>query len=135
MLLFILNSCIILAERRALRMSHKILAVDDEDPNHQVWREWLQGKEIEMLSAYSTNEAEKIFNNNPDIVAIIMDGHISGGGPTSEELVQKMREKFKGPIIAASGSEYMREKLMEAGCDYWAEKWEIAKKVIEVLGI
>ncbi|MDP2704962.1 MAG: response regulator [bacterium] len=95
------------------------------------------------LFASSIEEAEKVFYDHPDIVAIAMDGRIEDGLPrTNEEvwaapantldLVQKYRETFSGPIIALSGK--FRQDLLDVGCDYYVKnKYDIHEKLIEVL--
>lgn len=112
----------------------KVLIVEDTERLHRQWREEL-GNEIELISAYSIGEAERLFAANPDITAIVMDACVPGSTPNTQPLVRKIRETFTGPIIATSGAAFYREGLLQAGCSHEASKNDVPKMVCEVLGL
>lgn len=113
----------------------KVLVVEDDRWRHSQWRIGLDGKEVLFVSALTISEAEKLFAENPDIVAIIMDACVPGSRLTTEPLVKKFRETFAGPMIAASVDPNFRQMLLRAGCDYESEKDSVSQKLIEVLGL
>ncbi len=115
-------------------MLPKVLIVEDGRGYQAHWSTRLRGK-VEILSAYTIREAETLFFSSVDITAIVMDACVPGESPTTPPLVQKMRETFFGPIIAASSSEYYRQELMDAGCDHECTKTEVPQKIMEILNL
>ncbi len=110
----------------------KVLLVED----YPGWIKIIKGgleNEAEVLSAVTIREAENIFSENSDIAIIIMDACVPGDEPNTLPLVKKIRETFKGPIIAISSSDSYRKQLVEAGCDYECEKKKIPSMVRHVL--
>jgi len=110
----------------------KVLIVEDMKSFHRLWNLMLHSK-IELLSAISIDEAEKSFADNPDVAAIAMDGCVPGRHINTLPLVRKMRETFKGPMIAIASDYDHRKELMQAGCDYEVDKNSLPEKLIEVL--
>ena len=112
----------------------KVLVVDDWERMHSMWKQKLNNK-VTILSAFTIEQAEKIFATNPDCSAIVIDACVPGTSPTTLPLVRKIRETFGGPMIAISGQKSYRWKLMQAGCDHESTKGTLPQKVLEVLGI
>jgi len=116
-------------------MSKKVLIVDDMEQYHRSWKRGLKdlGSDALVLSAFSIEEARKLFNENPDIDAIVMDACVPGNEPTTQPLVREFRETFKGPIIAVSSLGVYRKMLVESGCNYESEKPELPEMLLEIL--
>lgn len=115
-------------------MKPKVLFVDDDRSYHNQWKVELE-EDIIMLSAFSIDDAERLFVKNPDIVAIVMDACVPGHSITTLPLTQKFRSSFSGPMIASSGSPELRKQLMEAGCDHESGKGHVPIKLTEILGL
>lgn len=111
----------------------KVLVVDDDKMWSGIIRRRLDGKVL-VVQAFTTEEAEAIFKQDPDFAVILMDACVDGDMPDTMWLVRKMRETFKGPIIAISSSSDYRKELIRAGCDHESKKDEAAKKVLELVG-
>lgn len=112
----------------------KILIVEDLRHLHEMWIIMLKEK-VQIISAFTIEEAREKFKDNPDITLITIDGCVPGESFNTEPLVREFRKTFKGPIIAASRSLFFRTLLKEAGCDYECSKNELPKKILEILGI
>ena len=113
----------------------KVLLVEDNEDWNRIIKRGL-GDKVQILSAYTIKEAEKIFEENSGIAIVIMDACVPGDTPNTQPLVQKIRQTFKGPMIAMSSMPMFRRKIVLAGCDHEVEeKTEAGKKVLELLGI
>lgn len=84
--------------------------IEDMDPNALV------------LAALNQEKAEELFLEHPDIFLIIMDACVPGVVPNTMGLVSKMRQIFKGPIIATSSNVSNCQPLIEAGCNFHCDK-------------
>ena len=117
----------------------KILIIEDENSLLEVWTIYLNKHtkkgELKILSAVSIDEARKVFNSNPDIDLIILDGYIKGPGerPNSLVLIPEFRKTYHGIIIASSSNEDHRSMMVAAGCDYDCKKDDVYKKIMEAL--
>ena len=112
----------------------KVLIVEDEKRWQENYKQDLDDKVL-IISAFTIEEAQRCFAENPDIKAIIMDACVPGDRPTTLPIVRKFRETFFGPMIAASSDPDYREDLVSAGCSHETPKWDAPKKLLEVLGI
>ena len=92
-----------------------------------------RGKAPRFLVASSLEEGERLFQANPDLTLVIMDGCVPGERPNSMPLVQKMRQTFRGPIVAGSGNPNVCKTLVEAGCSHWALKHMVSGLVSKIL--
>ena len=111
----------------------KVLVVEDNQEWSSLIRRGL-GDKVLVVQAFTMEEAEAVFERHPDLAVILMDACVPGDKPNTMGLVRKMRKTFKGPIVAISNYDKYREELMRAGCDYEAEKDDVAKKVLELVG-
>lgn len=114
----------------------RVLMVDDREQNHAKLRPLLVGK-VELVSALTIEEAERLFENGEQFDAIIMDACVPGNRPTTVPLVEMIRRGgFTGPMIAASSVWFYCKKLVEAGCDYQIEnRNDLAAKIFKLLGV
>jgi len=106
----------------------KVLLVEDYPAWIKIIKEDLGGA-AEVLSATTVEEAEKMFEDNPDIALIIMDACVPGDEINTLPLVKKIRETFTGPIIAISANDLYRKKLVEAGCTCECEKKKVRSMI------
>ena len=112
----------------------KVLIVDDDDSWQNIYALALSDQ-VTIIPAFTIEDGERLFFGNLDINAIVMDACVPGASPTTTPLVKKIRQTFFGPMIAASSDSKYREILMTAGCDYQAAKGDVARKIIEILGL
>ena len=101
-------------ERISMQGLPKILVVEDDIDCTCVYQDAMEGQAT-VLVAHNTEEAEALFQANPDIDGIMMDGDVPGQS-TTEELVLKFKLSFSGPFVAATGG-LMQERLLRAGCN------------------
>jgi DNA-binding response OmpR family regulator len=114
-------------------MKPKVLIVEDEERWQHPFEALLVDK-VEVIIAPTIQAAEKLFQENPDLSAILMDAQVMASFPNTMELVRKFRMSFTGPMIAMSSAPSNIKLLMEAGCNYGTEKDKAVDKVLEVLG-
>lgn len=112
----------------------KVLIVEDDFGLQASWKRDLESSVI-LFAADSINAAEKLFTENQDIDLVVMDACVPGDSPTTIPLIHKIRETYKGPMIATSSISAYRKMLMEAGCNIECIKQDVVKKVLEVLSI
>ena len=115
-------------------MTEKVLIVEDHAPLQEVWKLALRGK-VEIISAFSIEEAKEKFAANPDIVAIIVDACVPGSEPNTMSLLREFRATFNGLIIATSNVPEYRQDLVLAGCDIECEKHSVPKNLELFLGL
>jgi len=111
----------------------KILVVEDNDSWQSSWKRDLQ--EFQLLVADSIKEAKELFSQNSDIDLIVMDACVPGDSPNTMDLVREIRKVYQGPILANSSIFEYRKTLMSAGCDKECHKFDVVKKVLEILSL
>lgn len=80
-----------------------------------------------VLQAETFNEAEQLFFSNPNIDIIVMDGCLNTMSILNTlPLIGKIRETYKGFILASSSDEHYREAMVKAGCNVGVTKGEVA---------
>jgi len=112
-------------------MQAKVLIIEDDKIIQSAFAAILRGKVI-ILSAFTIEQAEELFESNPDIHIIAVDGEVPRGTPTIS-LVVKIRKTFTGPMIAISNHPDNRAKLLRAGCDYETAKELLPSMLREIL--
>lgn len=93
------------------------------------------GSSIRLLQATTLEEAERLFGENPDLDAILMDACLQSDEPNTIDLTRRIRQSFSGPMIACSGSPFFLEELMQAGCSHRSTKDDAAKLLLQLLGL
>lgn len=114
--------------------SEKLLIVDDDRSWQRSLARSLQEK-VTLLQAFSLEQGEQIFLANPDVDLIVMDGCVPGYRLNSLPLIRKIRETYKGPIVAASSDADNREEMVRAGCSHNvrpANLFEIFKELLDL---
>ncbi len=112
----------------------KVLIVEDKLVEQLLLKRELDG-EIEIITAFSIEEAETKFAANPDVAAIVMDACVPGHDPNTGPLVKRLRALFAGPIIATSSVLSYRQQLVQAGCDFECGKDSVPHKLREALDL
>ena len=116
-------------------MRKKILIVEDDEMLQSAWKRLLSVQlqaHMEVIQAFSIEEAEKVFNENSDLSAIAVDACVPGTEPNTVNMVLKFRKTFTGPMIAISGRDDFNQILMSAGCDHETGKGKLVKKIKEI---
>ena len=114
----------------------RVLIIEDDYDWQKIYEVSLSDK-VHITTAYTPSEAQKCFEEG-QFDLIVFDGCVGGNGSTLDTppLVRKWREAgFTGPMIAASGDPRYRNILMGSGCDYQASKFNVPKKVLELLDL
>lgn len=88
----------------------KVLIVEDDETIQKMYRALLKDKVI-LLQAYSVEEGFSLFQKNPDVALIVVDGCLGSGELNSLPLIRDLRRSFKGHMIAASGREDYRNEM------------------------
>jgi CheY-like chemotaxis protein len=113
----------------------KILIVEDDYEYFTNINNELIGK-AEVLRAETLGEGADLFQNNPDIDLIIMDACVPGGSPNAMPLVKKIVSSgYTKPIIACSNYFPYSQELIAAGATHMANKREVAKIALKLLGL
>lgn len=114
----------------------KVLILDDDSSQLEYYEKELSGK-IKVLSTRRMADARRAFIEHPDVAVIVLDGMVNdpNEGEYSYALASALRKKFPGPIVAASGCQDIREKLMQAGCNYESEKDGVPDLVLKLAGV
>ena len=102
-------------------MNTTILVIED-DP---IWQKvyYLSFKQsANILQATNLVDAEAIFLENPGINLIVIDGYLGETILNTLPLIKKLRETFKGEIIAVSTDEDSRTRMVAAGCSSQVDK-------------
>ena len=113
-------------------MKPKILIVEDRDIYQSLYRDYIQSA-AEILAAKSLDEGKRLFDENPDIVLVVMDACVPGSKPNSMNLIIHIRQTFNGPMIAASSDPDYRDILVETGCNLKSPKEKVPDLVRELL--
>ncbi len=116
----------------------KILVVDDEEDVHSITKLVLKdcefdGKNLELLSAYSGKEAKKLIAENPEIALILLDV-VMEDNDSGLRLVEYIREQLKNTstrIIIRTGQPGMAPEediIIKYDINDYKEKIELTHK-------
>lgn len=123
--------------------SSTVLIVEDDETLQGLYKRFL-GKmgNIDVLQAFSLEEAKELFSENKDrINIVVLDGNVplrrkgsdSNGPGTTVDFAYSIRDHFNGPMIASSSDMACSRLLERAGCQYQAKKEEVPMLVIKLL--
>jgi len=112
-------------------MSTRILIVEDNRDVQMFYKDLLIG--LEIVCAFTVEEARQAFMDNSNFAAIVMDACVPGDEPTTPPLVRDFRKTFKGPMIATSSDDGYNNELMAAGCDYKSFKYNLHQTLLQIL--
>lgn len=117
----------------------KILIVEDDETLVKMWGRMFAGKLI-IVTAGSIEDAHQMYKSHHDISVIVVDGLVPADNTSFNpdaltlDLIKKLRETFKGTMIATSSYENVRQQQMESGCDYECDKKQL-KNMLKKLSI
>lgn len=112
----------------------KVLIVEDDVVFQGLLKIFLEDK-VEVISAFTLAEAEQKFAaDRSNFSAIVMDACLEKRTPDTLALTRKIRETFKGPMVASSASPEYQKELMKAGCDHEiCYKDDLPEKLLTIL--
>ncbi len=115
-------------------MNKVILIVDDDSTAQFIYEKGLAGMPVSIITAYTLEEAAEKFAATPAIDLIVMDGCVDSGNTLNTlPLIEKIRETYEGPMIAASSLDTYRYRMMKSGCSHEAAKPEVAALIKKIL--
>lgn len=99
-------------------MKHRILVVEDNQPNRELLCDWLEAEGFEVLAAENLEQAFAAFKNEPPH-AVLLDvqlGHEDGLSLAT--WVRRDPELHNIPVIAVTAHAMVtdQERVMQAGC-------------------
>ncbi|MBP6884275.1 MAG: hypothetical protein KBC17_00440 [Candidatus Pacebacteria bacterium] len=113
-----------------------ILIIEDFEDEKNSYVKNIPENKIKVLWGYSLEKAQELFNTNPDIDVIIIDGCVNNFKELDTlPLIEKIRRTYKGPMIAASRSDTYRKRMVAAGCDKETWKENVNNLLRGMLGI
>jgi hypothetical protein len=110
----------------------KILYLEGERLWHDALREGL-GNGFCVLSAFTLNEARRLFVNHSDIDLVVVGEKIERELDTLEFVVE-IRRGFSGTILAACTNCNNGQELIKAGCNSQSIKSHLAEAVVRSIG-
>ena len=115
----------------------KVLIVEDDAIYTDYYKVRLAGK-IELLIAEDIKNAIRLFDDNTDLAAIVMDACLDNpSNPDTMKVVEHIRRSgYTGPMIA--NSSVYNTILIAAGCNVRcndSDKYMIPEQLIELLGL
>ena len=113
-------------------MKIKILIIDDDRKRQEEWEWLLELFPVQIIQAFSIDEAEKIFNDTRNLDGIVVDACVPGHKPNTMEIVRNFRRSFSGPLIAISSIEIFNYMLISAGCNHKSEKDKLVEKIKQI---
>ena len=102
----------------------KILIIEDDEFWQEGFSEYLPDNEITILQALTIEEAERLFAENPDLDLIVLDILVPdeetkpGERINTVPLLEKIRQTFRGPILAISNESFWIDCLVREGCSH-----------------
>ena len=103
----------------------KILIIDDEVPFQQICVAVIGKRGAEVISAYTPEEALRLFDEHHGSFDVIAVDACLGSGFDTASLIQSIRKEFVGPMIAISGNADYRKAMLQIGCSCECEKFNL----------
>lgn len=112
-----------------------VLIIEDDHRWQDIYKGSLEGR-VTFLSAFSLEEGEKMFSETADMALIVMDGCVDNEDHLdSLPLIKKIRQTYKGDMIAASGTSFNRDQMCAFGCNYNVPKREVQAMIQKLLNL
>jgi len=99
----------------------RILLIEDDPGIIKLWKSHLRRlppNAVELVVASTFNEVDTAMNSHAFFDIVVIDGNLEGRQGDTLPLVSKIREVFRGTIVAASGDPRTVKQLMEAASGY-----------------
>lgn len=100
-------------------MSHRILVVEDNQPNRELLCDWLESEGFEVLSAANLEQAFAVLQCEPPH-AVLLDVQLgSEDGLALAAWIRRQPELREIPIIAVTAHAMVtdHERVLQAGCN------------------
>jgi hypothetical protein len=112
----------------------RLLVVEDDVVMQKLYER--QFNKRDLFQAYNLEQARKLFVVDPEAFdVVVVDGCVENVGKTcdTEPFIQEViASGFKGPIVATSGDEFVRQDMLKMGCTHECEKHELVNKLKEL---
>jgi CheY-like chemotaxis protein len=105
-------------------MKHRILVVEDNQPNRELLCDWLEVEGFQVLAAANLEQAFAAFQNGPPH-AVLLDVQLGReDGLTLAEWVRRDPKLHNIPVIAVTAHAMVtaQERVMQAGCNACVSK-------------
>jgi len=112
-----------------------VLIIEDYENLALAQKEYLEDHNIEVIVAYSLDEAGKALKEfGPWLALIILDARLNSAKINSTPLIQEARKNHcDKPIIATSEDDSDLEILIKAGATHSAEKSQAVLIALQIL--
>jgi len=111
-----------------------VLVVEDEDNSQESYKIGLERHGIEVLQAFTIDDAWAHFSARQDKINIIVMDACMPYELDTVPLLRRIRDKgYAGPIVANSSA--YNQELSMAGCSHESKKWQTVKTVLGILKI
>jgi CheY-like chemotaxis protein len=110
--------------KHLLSWGNKVVLIVEDDPSNAAYlREALAGKGLQILVAYTGEEALRLFRNNPNINLVLMDIRLPDiNGLNLTRIIRKNNPNQVVIAQTAYASSSDMQECMEAGCDDYLAK-------------
>ena len=105
-------------------MKHRILVVEDNQPNRELLCDWLEAQGFQVLAAANLKQAFAAFQNEPPH-AVLLDVQLGReDGLSLAEWIRRDPKLHGLPIIAVTAHAMVmdQERVMQAGCNACVSK-------------
>lgn len=105
-------------------MKHRILVVEDNQPNRELLCDWLEAEGFEVLAAENLEEAFAAFKNEPPH-AVLLDVQLGQeDGLSLATWVRRDPKLHNIPVIAVTAHAMVtdQERVLQAGCNACVSK-------------
>lgn len=120
-------------------MPNTVLLVEDDTSHLVRWTEALEHRCMVITAATVAAGWKKFLEHYLQVDVVVLDGAVPSGdshnhSATTLPLIKKIRGTgFNGPLIAASGWDQLQFSLLQAGCDYSANKDTVPEVVFAAI--
>lgn len=105
-------------------MKHRILVVEDNQPNRELLCDWLEAEGFEVESAENMEQSLAALNSQP-LHAVLLDVKLgSEDGLSLAKWIRQRPELQSMPVIAVTAHAMVtdHERVLQAGCDACVSK-------------
>jgi CheY-like chemotaxis protein len=105
-------------------MKHRILVVEDNQPNRELLCDWLESEGFDAVAAENLEQAFAAFKSQPPD-AVLLDVQLgSEDGLSLATWIRKEPTSRSTPVIAVTAHAMVtdQERVMQAGCDACVSK-------------
>jgi two-component system cell cycle response regulator DivK len=117
-------------------MKHRILVVEDNQPNRELLCDWLEAEGFEVLAAVDLEQSFAAFKSEPPH-AVLLDVQLGlEDGLSIAKWIRQDRKLFRIPVIAVTAHAMIadHERVLRAGCNVCISKpidFKLLRKQLE----